>query len=200
MKKSKKYIFVTGTSESGKSMISEYISKKYKYAIHIKMRDIIRKMYENTNTNVLFEKWQEEFENTQKEKFWRYYLEVANEMANKNTLIVMDTLRKKDALETLNKLIYHNIMILYIDADFELRVKREYKRLMNKPDISYELIKTNTIKKDEEKQIQGLTEILKYIESDNLKCAYIIYNNDSIKKFQKSVIEKVEVFLGESDV
>ena len=44
MKEDKKYIFITGKSESGKSMISEYISKNYKGAIHIKMRDIIKEM------------------------------------------------------------------------------------------------------------------------------------------------------------
>ena len=199
MKQGKKYIFITGTSESGKSMISEYISKKYKYAIHIKMRDIIRKMYDNANTNVEYEKWQEDFEKTQREKFWNYYLEVANKMAGENTLIVMDTLRKEESLKILNKLIYDDIMLLYIDADFESRAKREYNRLKKQNDINYELIKSNTIKKDEEKQIQGLTKILKYIENNNLKYAYIIYNNDSIKNFQKSVIEKIKVFLGEND-
>ena len=199
MKQGKKYIFITGTSESGKSMISEYISKKYKYAIHIKMRDIIRKMYDNANTNVEYEKWQEDFEKRQREKFWSYYIEVANKMAGENTLIVMDTLRKEESLKILNKLIYDDIMLLYIDADFESRAKREYNRLKNQKDINFELIKSNTIKKDEEKQIQGLTKILKYIENNNLKYAYIIYNNDSIKNFQKSVIKKIKVFLGEND-
>ncbi|CDE83681.1 unknown [Clostridium sp. CAG:273] len=50
-------------------MISEYISKKYKGAIHIKMRDIIKEMYKEYDTKLSYEEWQEELENKQREFF-----------------------------------------------------------------------------------------------------------------------------------
>ena len=124
--KDNRYIFITGTSESGKSMIAEYIANEYKDSVHIKIRDVIKRMYEELDKSAKYEEWQEKFENTQKEQFWDLYLRVADEMAMKSSLIVMDTLRKKESLEVLNKLTNGNIMLLYIDAKFEYRVKREY--------------------------------------------------------------------------
>ncbi len=107
-------------------MISEYISKKYKGAIHIKMRDIIKEMYKEYDTKLSYEEWQEELENKQREFFWKTYINMANKIAKEHNIIVMDTLRKKETLEVINKLAgNNNIMLLYIDAKFEYRVNRE---------------------------------------------------------------------------
>lgn len=198
--KDNRYIFITGTSESGKSMIAEYIANEYKDSVHIKIRDVIKRMYEESDKSAKYEEWQEKFENTQKEQFWDLYLRVADEMAMKSSLIVMDTLRKKESLEVINKLINGNIMLLYIDAKFEYRVKREYDRLSKEKNVSYEQVKLNTIKKDKEKEKMGLIEILQYIKNDNLKYGYVISNNGSLKDFQKCIDEKMRIFLGDNDV
>ncbi|CDE83679.1 unknown [Clostridium sp. CAG:273] len=51
---------------------------------------------------------------------------MANKIAKEHNIIVMDTLRKKETLEVINKLAgNNNIMLLYIDAKFEYRVNRE---------------------------------------------------------------------------
>ena len=197
MKEDKKYIFITGKSESGKSMISEYISKKYKGAIHIKMRDIIKEMYKEYNTKLSYEEWQEELENNQREFFWKTYINMANKIAKEHNLIVMDTLRKKETLEVINKLAGNNIMLLYIDAEFEYRVNREYNRLNKEDNISYEQIKINTLKKDKEKEQYGLIQILNYLKADKMKHGYIIYNNGTIEDFKKNIDNKIKMFLGD---
>lgn len=198
--KDNRYIFITGTSESGKSMIAEYIANEYNDSVHIKIRDVIKRMYEESDKRAKYEEWQEKFENTQKEQFWDLYLRVVDEMAMKSSLIVMDTLRKKESLEVLNKLTNGNIMLLYIDAKFEYRVKREYDRLSKEKNVSYEQVKLNTMKKDKEKEKMGLIEILQYIKNDNLKYGYVISNNGSLKNFQKCIDEKMKIFLGDNDV
>lgn len=198
--KDNRYIFITGTSESGKSMIAEYIANEYNDSVHIKIRDVIKRMYEESDKRAKYEEWQEKFENTQKEQFWDLYLRVVDEMAMKSSLIVMDTLRKKESLEVLNKLTNGNIMLLYIDAKFEYRVKREYDRLSKEKNVSYEQVKLNTMKKDKEKEKMGLIEILQYIKNDNLKYGYVISNNGSLKNFKKCIDEKMRIFLGDNDV
>lgn len=197
MKEDKKYIFITGKSESGKSMISEYISKKYKEAIHIKMRDIIKEMYKEYDTKLSYEEWQEELENNQREFFWKTYINMANKIAKEHTLIVMDTLRKKETLEVINKLAGNNIMLLYIDAEFEYRVNREYNRLNKEDNISYEQIKINTLKKDKEKEQYGLIQILNCLKADKMKHGYIIYNNGTIEDFKNNIDNKIKMFLGD---
>ena len=196
MKKNKKYIFITGKSESGKSMISEYIAQKYKEAIHIKMRDIIKEMYIDYDTKLSYEEWQEKLENEQKELFWKTYINMADRLAEEHSIIVMDTLRKKETLEMINKLVGNNIMLLYIDAKFEYRVSREYKRLNKEGSISYEQVKINTLKKDKEKERYGLIQILNYLKEDKMKYGYIIYNNGTIEDFKKSIDSKIKIFLG----
>lgn len=197
MKEDKKYIFITGKSESGKSMISEYISKKYREAIHIKMRDIIKEMYKEYDTKLSYEDWQEELENKQREFFWKTYINMANKIAKEHNIIVMDTLRKKETLEVINKLAGNNIMLLYIDAKFEYRVNREYKRLNKEDNINYEQIKLNTLKKDKEKEQYGLIQILNYLKEDKMKHGYIIYNNGTIEDFKKNIDDKIKIFLGD---
>ena len=198
MREDKKYIFITGKSESGKSMISEYISKNYKRAIHIKMRDIIKEMYKEYDTKLSYEEWQEELENKQREFFWKTYINMANKIAKEHNIIVMDTLRKKETLVVINKLAgNNNIMLLYIDAKFEYRVNREYKRLNKEDNISYEQIKLNTLKKDKEKEQYGLIQILNYLKEDKMKHGYIIYNNGTIEDFKKNIDDKIKIFLGD---
>ena len=197
MREDKKYIFITGKSESGKSMISEYISKKYKGAIHIKMRDIIKEMYKEYDTKLSYEEWQEELENNQREFFWKTYINMTNRISKKHNLIVMDTLRKKETLEVINNLVGNNIMLLYIDAKFESRVNREYNRLNKEDTISYEQVKLNTLKKDKEKEQYGLVQILNYIKKGKMKYGYIIYNNGTIEDFEKNVNDKIRIFLGD---
>lgn len=197
MKEDKKYIFITGKSESGKSMISEYISKNYKRAIHIKMRDIIKEMYKEYDTKLSYEEWQEELENNQREFFWKTYINMTNRISKKHNLIVMDTLRKKETLEVINNLVGNNIMLLYIDAKFESRVNREYNRLNKEDTISYEQVKLNTLKKDKEKEQYGLVQILNYIKKKKMKYGYIIYNNGTIEDFEKNVNDKIRIFLGD---
>ena len=197
MKEDKKYIFITGKSESGKSMISEYISKNYKRAIHIKMRDIIKEMYKEYDTKLSYEEWQEELENNQREFFWKTYINMTNRISKKHNLIVMDTLRKKETLEVINNLVGNNIMLLYIDAKFESRVNREYNRLNKEDTISYEQVKLNTLKKDKEKEQYGLVQILNYIKKGKMKYGYIIYNNGTIEDFEKNVDDKIRIFLGD---
>lgn len=197
MKEDKKYIFITGKSESGKSMISEYISKNYKRAIHIKMRDIIKEMYKEYDTKLSYEEWQEELENNQREFFWKTYINMTNRISKKHNLIVMDTLRKKETLEVINNLVGNNIMLLYIDAKFESRINREYNRLNKEDTISYEQVKLNTLKKDKEKEQYGLVQILNYIKKGKMKYGYIIYNNGTIEDFEKNVNDKIRIFLGD---
>ena len=195
-----KYIFITGTSESGKSMISEYIANKYKNAIHIKIRDIIKQMYIDSNTEMQYENWQNKFETEQREEFWKLYLEVANKKAKENHIIIMDTLRKVESLEIFTKLINDNLMILYIDANLENRIKREYKRLRKQTDVSYEQIQENTIKKDNEKKKSGLIKILNYISDGKLKYGYILNNNGTIEEFKDCIDKKIKIFLGDNNV
>ena len=122
---------------------------------------------------------------------------MANKIAKGHNLIVMDTLRKKETLEVINKLAGNNIMLLYIDAKLESRVNREYNRLNKEDNISYEQIKLNTLKKDKEKEQYGLIQILNYIKEGKMKHGYIIYNNGTIEDFKKSIDDKIEIFLGD---
>lgn len=140
--------------------------------------------------------WQEKLENEQKELFWKTYINMADELAEEHSIIVMDTLRKKETLEMINKLVGNNIMLLYIDAKFEYRVSREYKRLNKEGSISYEQVKINTLKKDKEKERYGLIQILNYLKEDKMKYGYIIYNNGTIEDFKKSIDSKIKIFLG----
>lgn len=73
-------------------------------------------------------------------------------------------------------------MLLYIDAKFEYRVNREYKRLNKEDNISYEQIKLNTLKKIRKMTI-WLIQILNYLKEDKMKHGYIIYNKWTIEEF-----------------
>lgn len=52
------FIFVAGTSESGKSGGINYLKDNYSKIQHIKIRDIFPKIYEDTFSKLSFEEWQ----------------------------------------------------------------------------------------------------------------------------------------------
>lgn len=139
----KEYVFVTGPSESGKSGAAEYMEKKFNNIKHLKMRDIIRLANIKVDDNT--------------DQFWREYINMANQMSEEKSIIVMDTLRKPESAVILNKQLKNKMHILYIDADLKNRVVREYIKLKKEgKNVSLEEVFERTKQKDKEKEKLGL--------------------------------------------
>ena len=201
--KNKTIIFVAGTSESGKSGGINYLKEKYPNVQHIKIRDVFPKIYEDVSTTMSFEEWQQFEENRDLNNFWKLFVNKVYELASPDkSIIILDTMYGINGMMELYKILGNQVKLLYIDAPFNDRVKREYLRLrtdsktsLRKADMSITLeeIAERTKQKDEKKNKMGanLLKYLKYSEdcteifvSDSGNVfPYIIDNNGTLEEF-----------------
>lgn len=207
--KDKVFIFVAGTSESGKSGGINYIKEHYSTVQHIKIRDVFPKVYEDTFSNLSFDEWQDYEETKDLNNFWRLFVNKVYEMADDDkSIIILDTMYGVEGMIELYNILGDKVNLLYIDAPFEQRVMREYNRLRNdsingtrKADltITVEDVIERTLKKDKKKNKKGANKLpnLSYsndgktIEINEIgdKFAYIINNNDTIEEFH-SILDR----------
>lgn len=133
----KKFVFVTGPSESGKSGGVNYLSKNYGDKIkHLKIRNIFPEVYKDSKTVKEFQEWYDyEFENNF-ESLWDRYISKADEMSGDKEIIIMDTMYGIKTIKYLYSKLGDNLGVLFIDADFLKRVEREYNRLRTDSTIS----------------------------------------------------------------
>ncbi len=208
----KKFIFVTGPSESGKSGGINYIVDNYSESIkHLKIRNIFPEVYKDSKSPLSFQEWYDfEYENNF-EDLWDKYIEKADEMSGDKKIVIMDTMYGVKTIKYLYSKLKQNLGVLYIDADFNKRVMREYERLRTdsihgtrKADLSITIedVIEKTRKKDASKFKKETFEYKDLVYSD---CAddivvgnrnidnpfsYLIMNNGSLDEFH----QKLDVF------
>ena len=163
--KEKEIVFVAGTSESGKSGGINYILDNHPEVQHIKIRDVFPLIYKDTLTNLSFDEWQDREEKRDLNNFWNLFINKLAEIAQDDKkVIILDTMYGVNGMKELYKILGDKVHLLYIDAPFEDRVIREYKRLRidsvrgnRKADLSVTLdeVAKRTIKKDSKKNKFG---------------------------------------------
>lgn len=161
----KEIIFVGGTSESGKSGGINYILDNYPEVQHVKIRDIFPLVYQDTFTNLSYEEWQDNEEKKDLNNFWRLFINKLAEIIQEDkNIIILDTMYGVDGMIELYEILGQKVHLLYIDAPFNDRVLREYRRLRTdsirgdrKADltISLEDIEKRTVQKDAKKNKFG---------------------------------------------
>ncbi|MCI5702157.1 MAG: hypothetical protein MR266_05265 [Erysipelotrichaceae bacterium] len=159
------FIFVAGTSESGKSGGINYLKDNYSEIQHIKIRDVFPKVYEDTFSKLSFEEWQNFEENRDLNNFWKLFVNKVYEMVDDNkSIIILDTMYGVEGMIELYNILGDKVNLLYIDAPFNDRVMREYNRLRSdsikstrKADLTITIddIIERTIKKDRKKNKRG---------------------------------------------
>ena len=197
------FIFVAGTSESGKSGGINYLKDNYSEIQHIKIRDVFPKVYEDTFSKLSFEEWQNFEENRDLNNFWKLFVNKVYEMAaDDKSIIILDTMYGVQGMIELFNILGDKVNLLYIDAPFNDRVIREYNRLRSdsingtrKADltITIEDIIERTIKKDRKKNKKGADKLplLRYnVDGSSIEIAgigeqftTIINNNGTIDDF-----------------
>ena len=197
------FIFVAGTSESGKSGGINYLKDNYSEIQHIKIRDVFPKVYEDTFSKLSFEEWQNFEENRDLNNFWKLFVNKVYEMADDDkSIIILDTMYGVQGMIELFNILGDKVNLLYIDAPFNDRVIREYNRLRSdsingtrKADltITIEDIIERTIKKDRKKNKKGADKLplLRYnVDGSSIEIAgigeqftTIINNDDTIDNF-----------------
>ncbi len=173
----RKFIFITGPSESGKSGAAEYMEKKYPNVKHLKMRDIIKVADSKVEDDT--------------EQFWKEYINVAMQMSEGKSIIIMDTLRKPKSALILSEILNEKMKILYIEASLKNRVIREYKKLKQEGiEVTMEEVIQRTKNKDIEKEKNGLIELRNMVKEKNgEKFSYIINNDGNIDELHKKLDE-----------
>ena len=203
----KEIVFVAGTSESGKSGGINYLRDKYDEIQHIKIRDVFPKVYEDTQTSLSLEEWQDFEEKRDLNNFWRLFVNKVYEMINpEKSIIILDTMYGVNGMMELYKILCDKVNLLYIDAPFNDRVMREYSRLRTdslrgtrKADLSITIedVVERTIKKDKNKNSRGANKLkeLRYsldyksLEIGGLgeQFTYLINNDGNIDDFYSSL-------------
>ena len=163
------FVFVAGTSESGKSGGINYLKNNYSEIQHIKIRDVFPKVYEDTFSKLSFEEWQDFEENRDLNNFWKLFVNKVYEMIDDNKrIIILDTMYGIDSMIELYNILGDKVNLLYIDAPFNDRVMREYNRLRSdsingtrKADLTITIddIIERTIKKDRKKNQKGANKL-----------------------------------------
>lgn len=205
--KDKIFIFVAGTSESGKSGGINYIKDNYSEVQHIKIRDVFPKVYEDTFSNLSFEEWQNFEETRDLNNFWRLFVDKVYEIVDDDkSIIILDTMYGVDGMIELYNILGDKVNLLYIDAPFNERVIREYNRLrtdsvngIRKADLNITLedVVERTIKKDEKKNKKGADKLPKLTYSPDAKTiriaetgekfTFVINNNGTIEEFYNAL-------------
>lgn len=181
--KEKEIVFVGGTSESGKSGGINYILDNYPGVQHVKIRDIFPLVYQDTLTNLSYEEWQDSEEKRDLNNFWRLFINKLGEIIQEDKkIIILDTMYGVDGMIELYEILGQRVHLLYIDAPFEDRVLREYRRLRTdsirgdrKADltISLEDIEKRTVQKDVKKNKFGAD-----------KLSFLSYNGENFDRIE----------------
>lgn len=218
----KKFVFVTGPSESGKSGGVNYLSENYGDKIkHLKIRNIFPEVYKDSGSTKEFQKWYDyEFENNF-ESLWDRYIAKADEMSGDKEIIIMDTMYGVKTIKYLYSKLEENLGVLFIDADFNKRVEREYNRLRTDSTISdrkadltitIEEVEEKTKKKDASKRKKETFEYRDLVyfgdtitvgdREQEIPFSYLIVNNGTLQDFyselDKYAVHEIEKKYGKA--
>lgn len=126
----KRFIFVTGPSESGKSGGINYIIDNYGEEIkHLKIRNIFPEVYKDSKSTLEFQEWYDNEYDNNFESLWDRYIAKAAAMSEGYDIVIMDTMYGVKTIKYLYEKLGDSLGVLYIDADHNKRVEREYHRL-----------------------------------------------------------------------
>ena len=202
-----KFIFVTGPSESGKSGGVNYLKDTYSDDFkHLKIRNIFPEVYKDSNSELDFQTWYDnEYENNF-ESLWDRYILKAIEMSEGKNIVIMDTMYGVKTIKYLYSVLKENLGVLYIDAEYNQRVAREYQRLRTdsiygtrKADLSItiEEVMKKTKEKDKKKRIKQTFEYKDLVYKTNgidvgdrsvdIPFSYLIENNGTLEDFKDSL-------------
>lgn len=161
------------------------------------MRDVLWRLYKEKNNKLEYYKWMKYEEKNNPFDFWSSFIEIANAMSEDKKVVIMDTLHGKDSIFQLYEILGEQLNLLYIDAQFELRVCREYNKIIKSNKyIDYNELLHIVKRKDEEKVKMGLLE-LKYLVYDinknlrvdykmeNTSFTYVIENDGTLDEFHE---------------
>lgn len=219
--KQKEIIFVGGTSESGKSGGVNYILDNYPEVQHVKIRDVFPLVYQDALTNLSYEEWQDREEKRDLNNFWRLFVNKLGEIVQEDKkVIVLDTMYGVDGMIELYQILGQRVHLLYIDAPFNDRVLREYRRLRTDSErgarkadltITLEDIEKKTRQKDAKKNKFGADKLpfLSYtgenfdsieINPNGERFTYIINNNGTLEDFYSNLDEYIDKVLSNRNV
>lgn len=205
MEKIKKFIFVSGPSESGKSSGVNHIVENFSNIKHLKIKNVYRSLYEKSKSNLPYDNWRKTEINNNLENHWREYLNLAAQTAEGYDTIIMDTLYSTQDAIVLRKILGNQLSLLYIDAPLKLRVLREYNRLRTdspysdrKADltITLEEVAARTEEKDAKKRAEGMFNYPSLIlhsdgsisdQGEGVSLVYIITNDADEQTFHKNL-------------
>ena len=198
-----KYVFVSGPSESGKSGGVNYIASKFSNVLHLKIRNVFRELYEQSESKLCYEDWYESNCQISLKQFWiNFILKVNEEFDEKFDVVMLDTMYGIAPLQCLYDILGEKISVLYIDADEHLRIMREFNRLRkdsNNSDrkadmsITFEEVENNTRKKDEKKKTNQMFDYPRLFKKDGKlvldnsnvsDITFVITNNGSEEEFK----------------
>ena len=201
----KKFIFVAGPSESGKSGAVNYLVDNNEEFKHLKIRNIFPEVYKDSKSPLEYNEWYDDQSKNNFEEFWQNYIQKASTMAGDAKVVIMDTMYGLKEIKYLYKLLGEDLRVLYIDAPLEKRIIREYMRLRTDSsnsdrkadlEITIEEVTEKTKKKDAKKQRLETFEYknlryndaggIDYNASGNL-FSYVIENGGSRQKLNASL-------------
>src|SRR5574344_196927 len=213
----KKFIFVAGPSESGKSGAVNYLADNNVEFKHLKIRNIFPEVYKDSKSSLEYSEWYDDQSKNNFEEFWQNYIQKASTMAGDAKVVIMDTMYGLKEIKYLYKLLGEDLRVLYIDAPLEKRIIREYMRLRTDSsnsdrkadlEITIEEVTEKTKKKDAKKQRLETFEYknlryndaggIDYNASGNL-FSYVIENggsrqelNASLDTFSQKILSEVK--------
>lgn len=213
----KKFIFVAGPSESGKSGAVNYLADNNEEFKHLKIRNIFPEVYKDSKSSLEYSEWYDDQSKNNFEEFWQNYIQKASTMAGDAKVVIMDTMYGLKEIKYLYELLGEDLRVLYIDAPLEKRIMREYMRLRTDSsnsdrkadlEITIEEVTEKTKKKDAKKQRLETFEYknlryndvggIDYNASGNL-FSYVIENggsreelNASLDTFSQKILSEVK--------
>lgn len=165
MNLNKQYVFVSGSSESGKSGGVNYLKDNYDKICHLKIRNVMPLLHKESGTDIPYETWQKTVEPKNPIEFWQKYAMKVDELTQGYDVVVMDTIYSIDSIKTLYQTLGDNFNLLFIDAPLKDRIVREYQRLRTdsvqsnrKADLSITIkeVTKKTLEKDKKKNAEGV--------------------------------------------
>lgn len=197
-------MFVTGPSESGKSGAVNYLKNNNSDIKHLKIRNVFQEIYKDSSSSLEYKEWYENESLNNFERFWINYIAKVNELSVGYPIVVMDTMYGLKEIKFLYKLLKDDLVVLYIDADKDKRVQREYIRLRTdsiysdrKADLTITIkdILKKTNEKDTKKARLETFEYknLRYTKSGIDFCeygelfSYVVDNNYSLEQLYRNL-------------
>ncbi|WP_036464098.1 AAA family ATPase [Mycoplasmopsis sturni] len=179
-----KIIFLAGMSESGKSTVGMFLEKELNYK-RIKIIQIEKVLLENLGFPISEKTSKEEFNDlliylhSQKDTYSNFLKIIYALSKSKN--IVLESLYRSDLFIQIQKL-HPKTFCLYLEADKEKRIAREFNKIKKNQQISFEEMQKTFEQKENFKQKHN-AHLVKDVAT------HIVNNNDNLNNLLAKIKE-----------